>query len=130
MSKLHLFREASQFSLAKIDSICIARNEVKIASVFCEVGDDLRIITAERKVVAMKRVFDSVKTRQREEAVFGLRFNPISPIYYVYFTNTHIMLDSDTLCPLHYFATDIKTHRVYMMFQGYIPERHEKPSWL
>lgn len=127
---LSLFREADSFQLAKIDSICIARNTVSIDAVHCEVGDNSKIITATRKTVQFKRQFDAIRTRIRQEAVYKLQYGPKSPEYFVYFTNTHIYLDDDTMYPLHYFATDIVDHKTYFMFKGFVPKKEEKPTWL
>ncbi|CAB4142794.1 hypothetical protein UFOVP448_38 [uncultured Caudovirales phage] len=127
---IKLFDEVSSFPIAKIDSICIARNQVLISGVHCEVGDNLRIITAQRKVVRLNRVFDPIRTRIRQEAVYRVRYGPASPDYHIFLTHHNIYLDYDTPYPLHYFATDIKTSKTYLMFKGYTPPKEESPSWL
>lgn len=128
--ELFLFREADSFPVATIEQICIARNEVHISAVFCEVGDNLKIITAERKTIKFRRVFDPIRTRIRQEAVYRIQYGPSSPEYFVYLTNKHIYLDDNNPYPLHYFATDIKTSKTYLMFKGHSPPKREKPTWL
>lgn len=127
---IKLFDEVSSFPIATIDSICIARNQVLISGVHCEVGDNLRIITAERKVVRLTRAFDPHRTRIRQEAVYRVRYGPSSPDYHIFLTHRNIYLDHETPYPLHYFATDIVTNKTYLMFKGYEPPKEERPSWL
>lgn len=127
---LSLFREADNFPIATIDSICLARNEVLVSVVFCEVGDNLKLLTAERKIVRFKRIFDPIRTRIRQEAVYKVRYGPASPEYFIYLTNKHVILDNEVPYPLHYLATDITNSKTYLMFRGYAPKKDEKPTWL
>ena len=125
-----LFRESESFPIATIDSVCLARNEILVSVVFCEVGDNLKVLTAERKVVRFKRRFDPIRTRIRQEAVYQVQYGPASPEYFIYTTNKHVYLDDDKLLPLHYLATDIKTSKTYLMFKGQPPPKKEPQSWL
>lgn len=129
---LSLFREANDFPVATLTSICIARSTMDIEIVCCEIGDKCTLLTAQRKTVKFKRALCITRTRIQQEAVYGIRYAPNSPIYYVYLSNRHVYnYDSKATSPLHYLATDIATNITYLQFKDDIPlDKGPQKQWL
>ncbi len=128
---LNLFRESASFEIAKLQSVCPARNNFTVSIICCEVTSDLQILTAERKDVSFKRSLCLARTQIRQEAVFGIQPSPRSPTYYVFLTSHHVYLDDDNVYPLQYLATDIETNISYLGFKDWV-KKENKPqqSWL
>lgn len=129
--ELNLFRESASFDIARIESVCVARNNFTVSIVCCEVSPNLTILTAQRKSVTFHRKLCLARTQIRQEAVFGIQASIRSPTYYVYLTNHHVYLDDEGVYPLQYIATDVNTNISYLGFKDFNKrEKKQETNWL